>query len=55
MKFTVTVDMDAFDEDFEEDLKSYIKDEVFKVVKKDPKYKEYIEVRAKAVLDSIKI
>lgn len=58
MKITVEVDFKDFYDEFDDmDLviKEYIRDEIMKTVKKDPKYKLFIQQKSREFLDNIKL
>lgn len=60
MKVNVTVDLEDFFNDFNESTISQVvaeqvKDEIMKTVKRDPRYKEFVNKKAKDMLNNLEI
>jgi hypothetical protein len=59
MKLNITVDLNDFYEGYEADLdreiKEQIKGEVVKLIKRDPRYKAYVNKRADEFISAINI
>jgi len=60
MKVNIEVDLEDFSdilvhESLTQELNEYVKSEVMRLVKKDPKYKAFINKKALEVLDNLEI
>jgi len=58
VKINVEIDMkDFYDEfdDMETVIKNYLRDEIMRIVKKDPRYKAFVNAKAAELLNDIKL